>query len=67
MIGVRPESIMSTLDWLTSTPMTLCPTEAKQAADTDPTYPNPKTLTDKPKQILLTIEYLASIQALSPL
>jgi hypothetical protein len=25
--------------------------EAKQAAETDPTYPNPKTLTDKPKRI----------------
>jgi hypothetical protein len=25
--------------------------EAKQAADTDPTYPNPKMLTDKPKRI----------------
>jgi len=24
--------------------------EAKHAADTDPTYPNPKMLTDKPKQ-----------------
>jgi hypothetical protein len=33
--------------------------EAKQAADTDPTYPNPKTLTDKPKRILLAIEPLA--------
>jgi hypothetical protein len=27
--------------------------EAKQAADTEPTYPNPKMLTDKPKRILL--------------
>jgi hypothetical protein len=32
--------------------------EAKQAAETDPTYPNPKMLTDKPKRILLAIEYL---------
>jgi hypothetical protein len=24
--------------------------EAKQAADTEPTYPNPKMLTDKPKR-----------------
>jgi hypothetical protein len=34
--------------------------EAKQAADTDPTYPNPKMLTDKPKGILLAIEYLGA-------
>jgi hypothetical protein len=32
--------------------------EAKQAADTEPTYPNPKMLTDKPKRILLAIESL---------
>ena len=50
MIGVRPESIISTLARLTSTPMTLWPMEAKQAAETDPTYPNPKMLTDKPKR-----------------
>jgi hypothetical protein len=30
--------------------------EAKQAADTEPTYPNPKMLTDKPKRILLAID-----------
>jgi hypothetical protein len=24
--------------------------EAKHAAETEPTYPNPKTLTDKPKR-----------------
>jgi hypothetical protein len=34
--------------------------EAKQAADTDPTYPNPKMLTGKPKRILLAIEYLGA-------
>ena len=38
--------------------MTLWPMEAKQAAETDPTYPNPKMLTDKPKRILLAIEFL---------
>jgi hypothetical protein len=27
--------------------------EAKQAAETEPTYPNPKMLTDKPKRYLL--------------
>jgi hypothetical protein len=32
--------------------------EAKQAAETEPTYPNPKMLTDKPKRILPAIEYL---------
>ena len=32
--------------------------EAKQAAETEPTYPNPKMLTDRPKRILLAIEYL---------
>src|SRR5580658_976960 len=37
--------------------------EAKQAADTDPTYPNPKTLTDKPKRILLAIEYLGLVRS----
>ncbi len=57
MIGVRPESIVSTLARFTSTPITLCPMEAKQAAETEPTYPNPKMLTDKPKQVLLPIEY----------
>jgi hypothetical protein len=31
----------------------LCPMEAKQAADTDPTYPNPKILTDRPKRFSL--------------
>jgi hypothetical protein len=30
--------------------------EAKQAAETEPTYPNPKMLTDKLKRILLAIE-----------
>jgi hypothetical protein len=49
MIGVRPESIISTLVRLTSTPITSWPIDAKQAAETEPTYPNPKTLTDKPK------------------
>src|SRR6266446_9071263 len=60
MIGVRPESIISTLARLTSTPTTLWPMEAKQAAETDPTYPNPKMLTDEPKRILLAIEYLGA-------
>src|ERR1700758_301471 len=54
MIGVRPESIISTLARLTSTPMTLWPMEAKQAAETEPTYPNPKMLTDEPNLILLS-------------
>jgi hypothetical protein len=35
--------------------------EAKQAADTDPTYPNPKMLTDKTKRILLAIQYLGAM------
>jgi hypothetical protein len=35
--------------------------EAKHAAETDPTYPNPKMLTDKPKRILLPIDCLATI------
>jgi hypothetical protein len=35
--------------------------EAKQAADTEPTYPNPKMLTDKPKRILLAIKYLGTL------
>jgi hypothetical protein len=37
--------------------------EAKQAADTDPTYPKPKMLTDNPKRILLAIEYLAAARS----
>jgi hypothetical protein len=37
--------------------------EAKQAAETEPTYPNPKMLTDKPKRILLKIDYLGAITA----
>src|SRR5271157_3392920 len=32
--------------------------EAKQAADTDPTYPNPKMLTDKTKRVPPVIDYL---------
>jgi len=62
MIGVRPESIISTLARLTSTPITLWPMEAKQAADTEPTYPNPKMLTDKPKRILLAIVFLGLLR-----
>jgi len=38
--------------------------EAKQAADTEPTYPNPKMLTDKPKRILLAIVFLDCCVAL---
>ena len=64
MMGVRPESIISTLARFTSTPMTLWPMEAKQAAETEPTYPNPKMLTDKPKRILLAIEYLGAAKSL---
>jgi len=30
--------------------------EEKQAAETEPTYPKPKMLTDKPKGILLAIK-----------
>jgi hypothetical protein len=30
--------------------------EAKQAAETEPTYPNPKMLIDKPKRILLVTD-----------
>jgi hypothetical protein len=40
--------------------------EAKQAAETDPTYPKPKMLTDKPKRILPAIERLAG-GALGPM
>src|SRR5437870_711962 len=47
MIGVRPDSIISTFAELTSTPTTRCPIETRQAADTEPTYPNPKMLTDE--------------------
>jgi hypothetical protein len=36
----------------------LWPIAAKQAAETEPTYPKPKMLTDKPKRILLRIEYV---------
>ena len=48
MMGVRPEPSISTFARLTSTPITLWPMDAKHAADTEPTYPNPKMLTDKP-------------------
>jgi len=34
--------------------------DAKHAADTDPTYPNPKMLTDKPKRFSWQIEYLSA-------
>jgi len=34
--------------------------EAKQAADTEPTYPNPKMLTDKPKRNSPAIEDLGA-------
>jgi hypothetical protein len=33
----------------------LWPIDAKHAAETDPTYPKPKMLTDKPTQVLLII------------
>src|SRR5579862_1672831 len=52
-IGVRPAAIISTFMALTSTPMTLCPKSAKQAADTEPTYPIPNTLIDRPTLPLL--------------
>jgi hypothetical protein len=35
--------------------------EAKQAADTEPTYPNPKMLMEKLKRILLAIEYVGAV------
>jgi hypothetical protein len=38
--------------------------DAKHAAETEPTYPNPKMLTDKPKRILLRIEDLGAQQRL---
>jgi hypothetical protein len=44
-IGERPAFIKSTLVELTSTPMTLKPSFAKQPQDTAPTYPSPNTLT----------------------
>ena len=56
-----------TLARLTSTPMTLWPMDAKQAADTEPTYPNPKMLMDKSKRILLAIEYLGLTHYTNPL
>src|ERR1044071_5753291 len=43
-IGLRPLLMMSTFTWFTSTPITSCPSSAKQAADTQPTYPSPKML-----------------------
>jgi hypothetical protein len=43
--------------------MTLCPIEAKHAAETEPTYPNPKMLTGKLKRILLAIKYLGLLDA----
>src|SRR5260370_12472010 len=67
MMGVWPESIISALAGLTSTPTTLWPMEAKQAAETEPTYPKPKMLTDKPKRILLAIEYLGLTHYINPL
>src|SRR5689334_1237914 len=45
-IGLRPLFSISTLVGLTSKPITLWPLEARHVAVTDPTYPNPKTLTE---------------------
>jgi hypothetical protein len=44
--------------------MTSLPIEAKEAAETEPTYPKPKMLTHKPKGILLVIEYLTAFESL---
>src|SRR5262245_42987596 len=41
-IGLRPATICAFLSALTSTPSTSCPNRARQAAQTVPTYPNPK-------------------------
>src|SRR5687768_15551274 len=43
-IGLRPLLIISTLVGFTSTPITSWPSRAKQAAETEPTYPSPKIL-----------------------
>jgi len=53
-MGVRPAAIASTFGGLTSTPITRCPKSVKQAADTDPTYPIPNTLMDRPTLELLS-------------
>src|SRR6185436_9316321 len=45
IIGEQPRLMMSTLVGFTSTPTTSCPSLAKQAAETAPTYPKPKMLT----------------------
>src|SRR6185369_2384951 len=45
IIGLSPRLIISTLTGFGSTPMTSCPSLAKHAADTQPTYPSPNTLT----------------------
>src|SRR6058998_3008209 len=41
--GLQPRLIRSTFVSLTSTPMTPYPAFARQAAETQPTYPSPKT------------------------
>src|SRR6185436_12748581 len=43
MIGERPELMRSTLVFSGSTPMISWPSFARQAADTAPTYPSPRT------------------------
>jgi hypothetical protein len=44
MIGDLPALMRSTLVRSGSTPITSCPSRARQAADTAPTYPRPNTL-----------------------
>ena len=44
--GDRPSLIIATLSGLGSTPITVWPSRARQAAETAPTYPNPNTATD---------------------
>src|SRR5262245_46325601 len=42
--GVLPAEMRSSLVCSTSTPITVCPSRARQARDTAPTYPSPKML-----------------------
>src|SRR4029079_7978175 len=44
-IGLRPSLRLATLAGATSTPTTLCPSAANDAAETLPTYPRPNTET----------------------
>src|SRR5262245_18509989 len=68
MIGEAAWLIMETFSALTSTPTTVCPAFARQAAVTHPTYPRPNTLTRIPQHLpTLVFEFVDDLRPRVPL